>query len=200
MCAARRRTTVYVTWCVFLLLIAGGCNRRQTEQEAIDQYYKNNPGEQARVPVAKVAGRVSIDGQPPAANLRLFVVLSNPERPDKPGEAPRLFALCDDQGNFAFTTYFTGDGVPCGKYVADFVELHRQKAPPRARSSRPERIFIEPDELKNLYNDPEKNKNDQTLVLDVQSPGRTDYEFDLWVAGKDPVAKPGPHAVTWIKL
>jgi hypothetical protein len=172
----------------------------QTEQEAVEQYYKNNPGEQPQAPLAKVAGRVSIDGQPPAADLRLFVVLSDPGHLDKQGETPRVFARCDPQGNFAFTTYSTGDGVPYGKYVASFVELHRMKGTRRGRMPRPQLIFVEPDELKNLYNDPEKNKNDPTFVLDVQPPGRTNYEFDLSVAGKDPVAKPGPHAVTWIKL
>jgi hypothetical protein len=61
-------------------------------------------------------------------------------------------------------------------------------------------FFAGPDELKNLYNDPEKNKNDAAFLVDVQPPGRTDYQFDLSVAGKDPVIKPGPHAVTWVKL
>jgi hypothetical protein len=173
----------------------------QTEQEAVEQYYKNNPkAEPTRVPVAKVAGRVSIDGQPPAEDLRLFVVLSDPEHLEKQGDTPQMFAQCDPQGNFAFTMYYTGDGVPYGKYVASFVELRRKILPVRARSPRPLLYFVEPDELKNLYNDPEKNKNDPVFVLDVQPPGRTDYRFDLAVEGKDPVKTPGPYAVTHVQL
>jgi hypothetical protein len=59
---------------------------------------------------------------------------------------------------------------------------------------------VAPDELKNLYNDPEKNKNDPAFLFEVQPPGRTDYQFDLAVAGKDPVKTPGSYAVTHVRL
>jgi hypothetical protein len=153
-----------------------------------------------RVPVAKVCGRVLIDGKPAADDLGLFVVLSDPEHLEKPGPTPRMFAQCDPEGNFAFTLYYTGDGVPYGKYVATFVELHRRSLPGRARAPRPLLYFVEPDELKNLYNDPEKNKNNPAFILDVQPPGRTDYQFNLAVAGKDPVKTPGRYAVTRLQV
>jgi hypothetical protein len=35
-------------------------------------------------------------------------------------------------------------------------------------------------------------------VVTVTEKGKTDYEFNLLLAGKDPVATPGPHAVTEI--
>jgi len=37
---------------------------------------------------------------------------------------------------------------------------------------------------------------DKNLVVSVTGPGKTDYNFNLDIAGKDPVAAPGPNAVT----
>ena len=91
-------------------------------------------------------------------------------------------------------TYFPGDGVPLGKYVVGFVALH---APKKARGGGPPGgplPYRGPDSLKNLYNDPDKNKDIQEFVVEVTEPGRSDYEFNLTVAGKDP-GVPGPHAV-----
>ena len=56
--------------------------------------------------------------------------------------------------------------------------------------------FVGPDGLKNLYNDPQKNRNEKEFVVEVQSPGKTDYEFALSVAGKDPVPRASEYAVT----
>jgi hypothetical protein len=200
MSAGACRSTVCLTGFLILLLTVCGCNRIQTEEEAVAQYYKNNPSaKEKRLPVAKVAGRVSIDGQPPAEGLGLFIVLFDPDHLEKQAAVPRVFTQCDAQGNFAFTTYFTGDGVPYGKYVATLVELHRPKLRPGVVMSRGVQFFVGPDEFKNLYNDPEKNKNAPAFLLDVQTPGRTDYQFDLAVAGKDPVKTPGPYAVTLVE-
>ena len=52
------------------------------------------------------------------------------------------------------------------------------------------------DELNNLYNDPDKNIKEGAFLLDVQLPGKDDYRFALAVAGKKPVLKAGPNAVT----
>lgn len=175
----------------------------QTEEEAVNAYYKNNQGPQAtRVPVAKLAGRVSVDGQPPAQDSHLFAVLYDAQHLEKPGDAPRVMTQCDAEGNFTFTTYVTGDGVPYGKYVVTFVELRRlTRAPGRGLGARAGRQqeFAGPDELKNLYNDPAKNKDNPTFVVSVEAPGRADYEFNLTVAGKEPVSKAGEYAVTRIK-
>lgn len=59
-------------------------------------------------------------------------------------------------------------------------------------------MYGQPDGLKNLYNDPEKNLSDPNLIVTVESPGRTDYEFNLQVAGKDAVAAPGKLAAVSI--
>jgi hypothetical protein len=61
------------------------------------------------------------------------------------------------------------------------------------------REYVGPDDLKNLYNDPQKNVNDTTFVIDVTQPGRDDYEFNLSVAGKEGVATPGEYAITKIQ-
>jgi hypothetical protein len=45
-----------------------------------------------------------------------------------------------------------------------------------------------------LYNDPDKNKDIPEFLVEVTQPGRTDYEFNLTVAGKD-AGVPGSHAV-----
>jgi hypothetical protein len=53
-----------------------------------------------------------------------------------------------------------------------------------------------PDELKNLYNDPDKNAKEEKFKLDLKLPGQEGYQVDLAVAGKEPVETPGPNAVT----
>ena len=95
---------------------------------------------------------------------------------------------CGKDGRFSFYTYTTGDGVHVGSYVVLFAEL---------RSNR-ERGLLGPDGLNNLYNDPDKNAQNKEFVVSVESPGKTDYEFNLQVAGKEP-GTPGPHAVTEIR-
>lgn len=199
------RASDSLKWFVMLFVAVGtleGCNGVQSEEAAVNEYYKNNQDPRAqRLPVAKVAGRVLVDGQPPAQDAHLFVVLYDPKHLEKPGEMPKLMTKCDAEGNFAFTSYVTGDGIPYGKYVVTFVGLHRATRATRGLGARPGRQqeFIGPDALKNLYSDPEKNKDDPTFVANVEAPGRNDYEFQLVVAGKQPVTPPGQYAVTRIK-
>jgi hypothetical protein len=168
---------------------------RQDELDQASKGYKQSP-------VAKFAGQVSIDNQPPGANGVLFVVLNDPQHLERPGDVPKLFTECDAEGKFAFTSYLKGDGAPLGKYVVTFVHLRQggshEGAGPRGLSGRgPDTTtYSSQDGLKNLYNDPEKNKNEPNFQIEVASPGRTDYDFNLTVAGKDPVLKPGMYAVT----
>jgi hypothetical protein len=138
----------------------------------------------------------------------VFVILTNPQHLDENAHSdrPKLYAGCDEQGHFAFGTYDRDDGVVAGKYVVTFVELHvpglaqvttqgRFKAPVGQVGAR--KAYTGPDELKNLYNDPDKNQKEEKFSLDLQPPGKADYDFDLAVAGKD-TAAPGPNAVTKI--
>ena len=58
------------------------------------------------------------------------------------------------------------------------------------------RGLLGPDQLKNLYNDPDKNKSIPEFHIDHKAPGRKDYVFDLKLAGKEPVEPPGQFALT----
>jgi hypothetical protein len=185
---------------LFVAAAFAGCSTKSSEQQAVDEFFKNNPKSQ-REQVATFKGRVSVDGMaPPKDRARLFVILNDPQKFEKPGtEGPkRLFTSCDDKGEFEFTTYAKGDGVPCGKYVLTFAQLRR---PSRngARGAGLIQVFEGPDELKNLYNDPQKNQKEQEFVVDIQPPGRTDYEANLQIAGKDPVTTPSEYAVTRVR-
>ncbi len=74
--------------------------------------------------------------------------------------------------------------LPPGKYVMLFTQL----------GYNPRRGFFGPDGLKNLYNDPDVNSKKPELLIDHQAPGKTDYAFNLSVAGETPPAAPGPKA------
>jgi len=193
MCFAARRAPAYLLTSLALLILAvvalEGCSRQTSREQ---EYLKNNPKAQAQEPVAKFAGRVTVDGLPQLGTDQLFIFLTDPQHLEKPR---KYLTRCNPNGSFEFMTYFPGDGVPLGKYVVGFVAFRRDKkagggggmadAPVRYRG---------PDGLKNLYNDPEKNKDIKDFVVEVTEPGRTDYEFNLTIAGKD-AGTPGPHAV-----
>jgi hypothetical protein len=186
-----------------LLLAAGlaGCNSSPSTSQALERQFKENP-QLKKANVANFAGTVTVDGQPPAKDLLLFVILNDPQHLDENAHlrAPKMSALCDDKGHFAFSTYDIGDGVNAGEYVVTFVELHRPTSGNGARrlAGSGARHFVGPDELKNLYNDPDKNKSDPNFKLDLKPPGKADYRFDLVVANVEPVTTPGPNAVTTI--
>ncbi len=111
------------------------------------------------------------------------MTLRNPMRPWE-----RAFVECNRDGRFAFNTYFDDDGVPPGRYVVTIAQLTYRK----------KRGYTGPDLLKNLYNDPEKNATVEQFKIEHKPPGRRDYSFDLRVAGEEPVATPGPKALTAI--
>lgn len=179
-----------------------GCGN-ESVQQAIERQVKENPKYQVQ-PVSRFAGRVTVDGQPPAKDLRLFVILNDPQHLDENAHrrAPKLSAICNDDGKFAFGTYAKDDGVPPADYVVTFALLHPPTAGSgrgggRMRQATGPRHFNGPDELKNLYNDPDKNQKLDEFKLKLPTPGKTDYNFDLTVANKDQ-SQPGPNAVTTI--
>ncbi|HET6325910.1 MAG TPA: hypothetical protein VFG04_14630 [Planctomycetaceae bacterium] len=159
-------------------LALAGCGRSVDREE---QAYRDTG--LTRVPVGQVSGVVTIDGAAPAPFT--LVMLADPQKPD----AAVLRAICDSEGRFAFTSYDSGDGVPPGKYVVLFAQFN---------VGRPLGTFEPPDLMKNLYNDPDKNASNPEFQVTVELPGRTDYHFNLTVAGEPPSA-PGPHAVTEVK-
>jgi hypothetical protein len=52
-----------------------GCGIQQSSTQALDDQFKKNP-EFQRQPVARFAGTVTIDGQPPEQGSKLFVILT----------------------------------------------------------------------------------------------------------------------------
>jgi hypothetical protein len=189
-----------------LLALATGCDRLQTAEQARQRQIHEHPQFELPSAVAKFAGRVTVDGKPPKRNCRLFVILNDPRHLEQTanGERPRLFVACESNGDFSFTTYQPHDGVVAGKYVVTFVELHRIFYGPSTRAIRtspltpgPER-YPQPDELHNLYNDPDKNAKIDEFVIDLQPPGSSHHNFALVVAGKKPVHRPGPNAVVGV--
>jgi hypothetical protein len=168
----------------FLLLAIGGCGPQSPEQ-AMDKSMKEANAPKA--PVYPLAGRVTIDGAPAKFDnsaVKLVIMLNDPKKADKP-LIQRPYEVADPEGNFAFHTYTKGDGVPPGDYVLTFAVL---------TNSRKSGLHG-PDKLKNRYNDPDKNAENPEFKIDVKSPGKSDYHFDLKLAGEEE-AKPGPKALT----
>ena len=93
----------------------------------------------------------------------------------------------DSDGFFRFSSYGIGDGEPAGTYVIVFAALTDKK----------KHGYVGPDELKNLYNDPEKNEKIPEFKIDHKAPGKADYEFNLKVAGSEKQT-PGSQALTSI--
>jgi hypothetical protein len=185
---------------LFALSALPGCN--QTDGQRADQIEQISKLPN-KVPVAKFAGNVSVDGQPPSQEGTLFVILNDPQHLAPGGKA---YTNCDEQGNFAFTTYLPGDGAPTGKYVVTFVQFQLSGGATGGRGSRLGRApsmlgqeYVGPDGLKNLYNDPEKNQDNPNFVVQVAEPGRTDYDFKLELAGKEPAKTSGTYAATKLR-
>jgi hypothetical protein len=174
-------------WSLALVLAAAaGCSRTQSPEARIQKALAiAGMKASSRYPLA---GTVTIDGTPPERKerkQRLVAVLYDPQKPDIPTEI-RPHTLVREDGHFTFTE----DGVAPGHYVLAFAVLRRKG----------QGNFIGPDVLNNLYNDPDANANSHPeFVIDHKAPGKTDYAFNLDVAGKEPVTSPGPHAVTQIK-
>ena len=180
--------------------LLAGCGP-PTADQALDKAYKDNPGV-TRMPVARFEGTVTVDGAPPASGTKLIVILTDPKQPQDQKKRPRPMARCDEQGHFMFSTTGQGDGVDEGSYILAFLQVKDSlghfalpiarrvaNAPGAANRSGP-------DQLKNLYNDPDKNAEVPEFKVDIKKPGITDAHFNLVVEGKEPVATPGPHAIT----
>jgi hypothetical protein len=170
----------------FLAFQSLGCGR-QSANQAVDDVLKK--AGKSRETVFPLAGKITIDGHAPELKpgARMFVMLHNRDKLDTP-TGPILKTVCKPNGEFAFSTYLQGDGVPVGKYVVTVAQLRQGFR----------QGYIGPDALKNLYNDPEANAKIEEFLIDHKPPGKTDCAFDLKIAGLAP-ASPGPHAVTKIR-
>ncbi len=161
-----------------------GCSNTQSAEQASEIQLKE--ANATRMPLARFAGTVTIDGQPPSLerNQALLVMLYDLKNPS--ADSLPLYVACDPNGHFEFSTYQRGDGVRVGSYAVLFGKFRINPFGNAGTTSG--------DLLNNLYNDPDKS----TFKYDLTPPGQTDYVFDLAVAGKQPIASPGPHAVTRI--
>jgi len=183
--------------CGLLVLSVGAATllmhfeRSSTADQSLDQAFKKFP-QLKRQAVARFAGQVTIDGQPPgdfSQGSALFVSL---HRKQDDHLAPPIHALCDSTGRFAFSTYSKEDGVAVGSYVVTIAKLRRAGRLGRG-------LFGPPDGLKNLYNDPEKNAQKSEFSVELEMPGKTDVRFDLAVEGQEPIESPGPRAITRVE-
>jgi hypothetical protein len=166
--------------------IVSGCG--STPGQTLNDQLKELKTTQERT--AKFAGTVTIDGQPPhdAIKQGLRIMLYDPKKPPAPDAPPLNTIVNYNDGSFQFSTYSQGDGVPEGSYVVLFVAL-KNSLLGRHQG------FHQPDALKNLYNDPDRNAQNPEFRVEVTQPGKTDYQFNLNLTGKEAGA-PGPKSIT----
>jgi hypothetical protein len=172
-----------------LALSVFGCGRSDGPDRAMEQQMKEF--NLSRVSVGKFAGTVTVDGRPPREAFpkqALLVILYDPKNPT--AKSP-LHAPCAPDGHFEFHTYSRDDGIPTGSYVVLFAALKRP-----VLLGKGAKAFQGLDGLLNRYNDPDKNAQEDRFKVEVAEPGKSDWAFDLELAGKEPVASPGPKAIT----
>jgi hypothetical protein len=170
-----------------LLISAGGCSGTQSADQALNKALET--AGKNKETVYPFAGKVTIDGQPPKfenQSDRLVVMLNDPEKPDEPTRS-KTHVDTNAQGEFNFNSYALGDGLRPGKYILTFAVLKNSR----------KLGYLGPDQLHNLYNDPDKNAKIPEFFIDHQAPGKRDYAFNLETAGKEE-GTPGPHALTSI--
>ena len=166
-----------------LCLVAAGCTKQQATAERIKQAAESAGIKP--VTVCPLAGTVTVDNQPAVLKSRkwvLVVMAHDASKPDARANGPYVPVKAD--GSFEFPD----GGIPPGKYVLLFAALERSK----------KQGWIGPDALKNLYNDPDVNGKKEQFTINHQAPGKTDYSFNLSVAGENPNPQPGPKALTHI--
>jgi hypothetical protein len=176
---------------LLLSVVAAGCSGgSQSADLALNKAITATGGTKGGV--AKFSGKVTIDGKPPGemGRVRTLVILWDPK--STKGNKMPPYVACSEDGHFEFTSYETGDGVMPGNYIVCFLQL-----PGSFRFGGTSGWHGE-DGLKNLYNDPDKNKENKEFVVDVALPGKTDWQFNLDVANKE-AGTPGPNAITQLK-
>jgi hypothetical protein len=163
-----------------LCVVGAGCTRTPNSAERLKAAYESSG--MTQVTVYPLAGTVTVDHAAPTFKSRreLIVVMAyDTAKSDKPVTENAFVTVLTD-GSFAFPD----GGLPPGKYVMLFAQLQLNKR----------EGWHGPDALKNLYNDPDVNSKKAEFLIEHQAPGKTDYVFDLSVAGQT-AAQPGPKAL-----
>jgi hypothetical protein len=167
---------------VLAVLSASGCSHSPSADERTDAALKARG--QTRTQVYPLGGKVTVDGQPAdPKGGPILVVLNDAAKPDTPPRS-RPYVIADAEGRFTFGTYAEGDGLTAGKYVVTFVRLKHSK----------KKGLVGPDQLRNLYNDPDENAKDSRFVIELP-PAKANLSIDLQTQDK-PAGTPGPHALT----
>jgi len=169
--------------------LVAGCSQSESGSAGLEKSLAASG--KSKTAVFPLGGVITVDGQPavvPKAKDRIIVLLNDAAALDA-SDKNRRYTFADAKGEFHFGTYSTADGVPPGKYVVSFALL---------RKNGNKGDLMGPDAFKNLYNDPEKNAKVPDFVINQEAPGKSDYKFDLKLAGQEE-AQPGPKALTIIK-
>jgi hypothetical protein len=176
--------------CLTVIWLAGGCGGSPTVNDRLKTEFDTHPEAKPAGSMAKFAGKVTVDGQPPnQAKGKHTLIFLFPDKDPKPAVHTSMGGT-NAEGHFSFSTFAKDDGVPSGKYIVTFAEL-TQKGKGQFVS------YLGPDGLKNLYNDPDKAPPE--FHIEITSPGKTDHLFELKTASKEPIANPGPRAVKEVK-
>jgi hypothetical protein len=130
-----------------------------------------------------LAGKVTIDGRAPGDGGTVIVMLNG----NVGGKFEPYCAFCKPDGTFRFD-----GGHSPGRFVITIARLRKRK---RVEWTQ----YVGPDELKNLYNDPDKNARRPEFVIRHEAPGKTDYRFELKVAGVAPV-QAGPRTLRHLEF
>jgi hypothetical protein len=174
--AYERRLPFRVAAAIVILCL--GCEGRDSTAQRLEKAYQSAGMEP--VTAYPLGGTVTVDNEPPATKsgtARLVVIAYDAAKPDVKARS-NAQAFVRPDGSFELPP------LPPGKYVMLFAQLGHN----------PRMGFFGPDALKNLYNDPDINSKKPGFLIDHQAPGKTDYTFNLSVAGETPPAAPGPKA------
>jgi hypothetical protein len=177
-CAPQRKLPGGVM-ATLIFLLSCGCEGRESSAQRVEKAAKS-AGIEA-VTVYPLGGKITVDNAPLVAKsetARLVAIAYDAAKPDAKAKSNARVFLKPD-GSFELPP------LPPGKYVMLFAQL----------GYNPRLGFFGPDGLKNLYNDPDVNSKKPEFVIDHQAPGKTDYTFNLSVAGETPPAAPGPKAL-----
>lgn len=128
--------------------------------------------------VYPVSGRILVDGGPIAELIVRLIPASAKE-----ADASHPKAFTDAGGEFAFSTYLQGDGVPPDSYRLVVERLTRQGPT----------MWVGPDKLNNLYN--HLNEPAATITVDKNRP-QTGLVISLKVEGRTPKPAPAGSAIT----